>query len=145
LQHRPRDLSSARTTGCEVRVNSERRPDTTRSSAGRPRLAADDVRAEQHAEIVLAEGTMPDGTERSPTRMTEARLTLAAVAGRRGDLEPAVGLGVSALNSDRRSLPSLPMVAGELDHELRRRYPSEPAAAEYHEALRDSDKPSRRR
>ncbi len=100
------------------------------------RLAGDDVRAEQHAEIVLAEGIMPDGTERSPMRMTEARLTLAAVASRRGDLEQAVGLGVSALNSDRRSLPSLLMVSGELDHELRRRYPSEPAAAEYHEALR---------
>lgn len=100
------------------------------------RLAGDDRRAEQHAEIVLAEGVMPDGTERSPMRMTEARLTLAAVASRRGDLEQAVSLGVSALNTNRRSLPSLLMVSGELDSELRLRFPAEPAAAEFHETLR---------
>ena len=100
------------------------------------RLAGDDTGAEQHAEIVLSEGLMPDGTERSPMRMTEARLTLATVASRRGDLEQAVGLGVAALETRRRSLPSLLMVSGELDNELRRRFPGESAAAEYHEVLR---------
>jgi len=100
------------------------------------RLAADDVRAEKHAETVLREGLMPDGTERSPMRMTEARLTLAAVACRRGDLEHAVSLGVAALETTRRSLPSLLMVCGELDTELRTRFPGEPTAAAYHEALR---------
>lgn len=100
------------------------------------RLAGEDTRAEQHAEIVLSEGLMPDGTERSPMRMAEARLTLAAVASRRGDLEEAIDLGVKALTTSRRSLPSLLMVSGELDTELRRRFPTDPAAADYHEALR---------
>jgi transcriptional regulator with XRE-family HTH domain len=101
------------------------------------RLAGDDTQAEQHAEVVLTEGVMPDGTERSPMRMTEARLTLAAVASRRGDLEQAVNIGLTALNTDRRSLPSLLMVSGELDNELRRRFPGETRAAEFHEALRN--------
>lgn len=100
------------------------------------RLAGEDIRAEQHAEIVLSEGLMPDGTERSPMRMAEARLTLAAVASRRGDLEHAIDLGVKALTTARRSLPSLLMVSGELDTELRRRYPTDPTAADFHEALR---------
>ncbi len=99
------------------------------------RLAGDDDLAAHHARAVLALGTGPDG-DRAPMRMAEARLTLAAVSARAGDLEQAVTTGVSALTGDRKSLPSLLMVAGELDAELHRRYPHEPATAEFREALR---------
>jgi hypothetical protein len=99
------------------------------------RLAGDDDLAAHHARTVLAVGAGPDG-DRSPMRMAEARLTLAAVAARSGDLEQAVATGVSALSGDRKSLPSLLMVAGELDAELHRRYPNEPAADQFRDALR---------
>lgn len=68
-------------------------------------------------------------------RMAEARLTLATIASRDGDLEQAVDLGMRALTGKRRSLPSLMMVAGELDSELHRRYPDEPASEEFRESL----------
>jgi hypothetical protein len=99
------------------------------------RLARDDDLAAHHAREVLALGAGPDG-ERAPMRMAEARLTLAAVAARTGDLEQAVTTGVAALAAGRRSLPSLLMVAGELDGELHRRYPGEAAPDEFREALR---------
>ncbi|OJF13678.1 helix-turn-helix domain-containing protein [Couchioplanes caeruleus] len=100
------------------------------------RLAGDDERAARHARTVLTLGAGPDG-ERAPMRMAEARLTLAAVAARAGNLEEAVSTGVGALAAGRRSLPSLLMVAGELDVELHRRFAGEPAADGFREALRD--------
>jgi transcriptional regulator with XRE-family HTH domain len=99
------------------------------------RLAGADERAAHHARTVLDLGTGPDG-EKAPMRMAEARLTLAAVAARGGDLEQAVTTGVSALGAGRKSLPSLLMVAGELDVELHRRFPNESAADEFRDALR---------
>lgn len=68
-------------------------------------------------------------------RMAEARLTLAAVAARDGELEQAVATGIGALGGTRKSLPSLLMVAGELDGELSRRYPGETEAADFREVL----------
>ncbi|HEV7897749.1 MAG TPA: helix-turn-helix transcriptional regulator [Planosporangium sp.] len=100
------------------------------------RLAGDDDRAEQYAREVIAQGTAPDGTELSPMRMAEARLTLGVVAARRDELELAVAAGVSALTPSRQSLPSLLMVAGELDGELSQRFPGEPATRDFREALR---------
>jgi hypothetical protein len=44
--------------------------------------------------------------------------------------------GINALDVPRRSLPSLLMVAGELDGELQRRYPNETATEAFREALR---------
>ena len=99
------------------------------------RLAGDDALAAHHARTVLEMGAGPGG-DRSPMRMAEARLTLAAVAARAGDLEQAVTTGVDALTGDRKSLPSLLMVAGELDVELHRRFPNEPAADGFRQALR---------
>ena len=99
------------------------------------RLAGDDELAAHHARTVLALGAGPDG-EKAPMRMAEARLTLAAVAARSGDLEQAVATGVGALAAGRKSLPSLLMVAGELDVELHRRFPGESSADEFRDALR---------
>ena len=99
------------------------------------RLAGDDELAAHHARTVLALGAGPDG-ERAPMRMAEARLTLAAVAARAGDLEQAVATGVGALGAGRKSLPSLLMVAGELDVELHRRFPGESSADDFRDAVR---------
>ncbi|NJC64694.1 helix-turn-helix transcriptional regulator [Planosporangium flavigriseum] len=100
------------------------------------RLAGDDDRAERHAREVIAQGTGSDGVELSPMRIAEAQLTLGVVAARKGELELAVAAGLSALAVPRQSLPSLLMVAGELDSELGRRFPGEPATAEFRDALR---------
>jgi transcriptional regulator with XRE-family HTH domain len=100
------------------------------------RLAGQDDEARAHAEEVLRKGTAADGTERSPMRMAEARLTLAVVTARAGELEESVAVGASALRASRRSLPSLLMVAGELDAELTRRWPNEPRVRDFREAVR---------
>jgi hypothetical protein len=101
------------------------------------RLAGHDDLAAYHARTVLRLGAGPDG-EKAPMRMAEARLTLATVAARTGDLEQAVATGVGALRAGRKSLPSLLMVAGELELELRRRYPKEAAADEFRNAVRST-------
>jgi transcriptional regulator with XRE-family HTH domain len=100
------------------------------------RMAGDDRLAEEYARQVLANSIGPDGVEHAPMRIAEARLTLATVAARRGDLEQATTLGLEALRGPRKSLPSLLMMAGELDVELDRRYPNEPATVGFREALR---------
>jgi hypothetical protein len=68
-------------------------------------------------------------------RSAEARLTLGVVAARTGDLTQAVSHGQEALAIDRRSQPSLLMIGKELDEVLKQRYPSEPGAATFHDAL----------
>lgn len=100
------------------------------------RIAGEDDLAEQHAREVLAAGRRPDGTERSPMRMAEARITLGTVAARAGDLDRAAALGVAALGTERVSLPSLVLVASELDGELQQRFPAEPATDEFRDLLR---------
>jgi len=73
--------------------------------------------------------------ELSPMRAAEARLTLGVAAARTGDIEEAVGMGTTALAADRKSLPSLLLVANELDKELRSRYPRETASRDFHERI----------
>ncbi|QQM41139.1 tetratricopeptide repeat protein [Streptomyces liliifuscus] len=99
------------------------------------RLLGDDERAATHARSVIRISTGPDGTEISPMRSAEARLTLAVTAARTGDIDEAVGMGTMALAADRKSLPSLLLVADELDRELRSRYPREPASRDFHERI----------
>jgi transcriptional regulator with XRE-family HTH domain len=100
------------------------------------RLAGDDDLAAEHAAEVLRKGAAPDGTERSPMRMAEARLTTAVIASRKGQMEEAISIGLAALHGPRKSLPSLLMVAGELDAELSRRWPDEDAVEQFREAVR---------
>ncbi|WP_421110402.1 tetratricopeptide repeat protein [Streptomyces sp. NEAU-S77] len=95
------------------------------------RLLGDDERAATHAQEVVRLGTAPDGTEISPMRIAEARLTLGVTAARSGELEEAVSIGGRALETSRRSLPSLLMVAGELTGELEQRYPHEPLSRDF--------------
>jgi transcriptional regulator with XRE-family HTH domain len=100
------------------------------------RLAGDDDLAFDYANEILRKGTAPDGTERSPMRMAEARLTSAVVACRKGYMDHALSIGLAALQAPRKSLPSLLMVAGELDAELTNRWPDVDAVEDFREAVR---------
>jgi hypothetical protein len=95
------------------------------------RRAGEDELAQVHAREIITKSTRPDGSEHSPMRAAEARLTLGVVAARQGDLEQALVIGPDALAGDRKSLPSLLMVSRELGTELRSRYAGEHQAAEY--------------
>lgn len=95
------------------------------------RVARQDALARTYAEEVLRTGTELSGSERAPMRNAEARLTLATVAAREGDLAQAVDLGEQALSGDRKSLPSLLMVTRDLQDELTTKYANEPDAAAF--------------
>ncbi|MFJ9244153.1 XRE family transcriptional regulator [Streptomyces sp. NPDC101776] len=95
------------------------------------RLAGEDKLARTLAEEVLRAGTDFDGTERSPMRNAEARVTLGVAAARDGDLEGALILGERALQGDRQSVPSLIMTSRELAAVVRDRYSTEPTAQDY--------------
>ncbi|GAA5119954.1 hypothetical protein [Haloechinothrix salitolerans] len=99
------------------------------------RIVGENSLAAMHANEVVRKGTRPDGTEISPMRNAEARITLGVVAAREGDLEQAVSHGLNALSSSRQSRPSLTMVGSELDGTLRTRFGSEPETTEYHDAF----------
>lgn len=101
------------------------------------RLVGEDRLARSLAEEVLRAGTDFDGTERSPMRNAEARVTLGVAAAREGDLEQALIHGERALQGERRSVPSLIMTSRELAAVIRDRYANEPAAQEYLTHLHD--------
>jgi hypothetical protein len=99
------------------------------------RIAGDDELATQYARTVIKDNITPDGHELSPMRVSECRITLGIIAGREGDLEQAVGLGLAGLKDGRRSKVHLQMIAGELDQELRQRFSGEGLVVELEEAL----------
>lgn len=101
------------------------------------RLVGEDRLARTLAEEVIRTGTDFDGTERSPMRNAEARVTLGVAAAREGDLEQALIMGERALEGDRKSVPSLLMTSRELAAEMKRRYAAEPAAQDYLAHLHD--------
>lgn len=98
-------------------------------------LGTDNDAAEQLAREVLTAGTGWDGTEHSVMRNAEARVTLGTIAARRGDVDSAVDWGVQAITADRKSLPSLLMVATDLTAAINDVAPDAPAAREYHEQV----------
>ena len=83
------------------------------------RRMGEDAMATVHAREVIRKSTSPDGSLRSPMRISEAHTTLAVVSARDGDLDGAVEAGGAALDIPRRSIPSLLMVSGDLVAELR--------------------------
>lgn len=99
------------------------------------RLIGDDKLAEMHATEIIRKTMNPDGTSQSPMRTAEARLTLAVVAARNGELDEALAIADEALSIDRRSRPSLLMLGTELDEALRRYYPAEPRATDFRTTL----------
>ncbi|MDX2697153.1 XRE family transcriptional regulator [Streptomyces ipomoeae] len=101
------------------------------------RRVAEDRLAEQLADEVVRTSTTFDGTQRAPMRISEAKLTLGVVAARDGDLETALSYGEQALGSDRRSVPSLAMVASDLGGVLQQRFAQAPEAQAFLAHLRD--------
>ncbi|WP_419703757.1 hypothetical protein [Promicromonospora sp. NFX87] len=100
------------------------------------RNVGNDALATLYAQETLRAGVRPDGVERSPMRNAEARITLAVVAARAGDADAALDYGVDALAGDRRSAPSLALVAHELTQEFdRAKLTDDPRARAYAEAL----------
>ncbi|MBB5857856.1 XRE family transcriptional regulator [Amycolatopsis umgeniensis] len=92
--------------------------------------------ARELSEEVIRASTGFDRSERWPMRIAEAQITLGVVAAREGDLDEAIGLGRRALDGERKSLPSLVLVAQDLSDVLRERFGGEPEAASYLDRLR---------
>ncbi|MEV5672810.1 XRE family transcriptional regulator [Streptomyces sp. NPDC052503] len=107
------------------------RMDALRQVGGDLRLAG------QLANEVIRSGTDFDGTERSPMRIAEARVTLGVVAAREGDLDTALAYGERALAGERKSLPSLAMVASDLGRALQTNYGNSSDAQEFVAHLRE--------
>jgi tetratricopeptide (TPR) repeat protein len=82
------------------------------------RIVGEDQLAKRNADEVIQRSVNPEGVLVAPMRNTEAQLTLAVIAARRGDVEEATTLGMHSLQNGRQSRPSLLMVASELAHEL---------------------------
>jgi DNA-binding XRE family transcriptional regulator len=83
------------------------------------RIVGQDELARRNADEVIRRSVTPDGAIVAPMRKAEAELTLGVIAAREGDVDEASSLGIRALQDGRHSRPSLLMVAGELEHELR--------------------------
>ncbi|MEV2278537.1 XRE family transcriptional regulator [Nocardiopsis sp. NPDC049922] len=99
------------------------------------RRLGEDALASNLARVVIETGTDFDGTERMPMRIAEARITLGVAAAREGDLDQAIAYGDQALESGRKSIPSLLMVSRDLTEVLRNRYASEKESTEFLERL----------
>jgi tetratricopeptide (TPR) repeat protein len=100
------------------------------------RILGEDALAEIYAHEVIRASKDPGGTEHKPMRIAEAEVTLGVVAARAGDLDGALAHGRQALAGNRRSVPSLVMVSGDLADVLNRRYADERTAKRYLEELR---------
>lgn len=101
------------------------------------RILKEDALATLYAQEVLRNAMTFDGTNRSPMRAAEAHITLGVAAARAGELSKAVAHGRSAINGDRKSLPSLAMVAHDLSGLLLRDYPNEPETRDFVDELRN--------
>jgi tetratricopeptide (TPR) repeat protein len=91
--------------------------------------------AESYARDVIRLGTDATGTELSPMRNAEARVTLGVIAARQGDVEAAVDYGNRALAGRRLSIPSLLMVSSELGAVLAERHTPDAIAVDYLDQL----------
>ena len=100
------------------------------------RHVGDVGRSRALAEGVLGASTDFDGSERSPMRIAEARITLGVAAARDGDLDEALSQGRRAIEGRRRSLPSLAMVARDLTTLLAERYGDHTEARDFAVAVR---------
>jgi hypothetical protein len=93
----------------------------------------DNDRTEEHAAEVIAKHARPDGTSNAPMRTAQARMDLAIVAARRGELDQAVAYGESAFDFERQSLTDLASSSADLDNILQQRYRGEQLARDFHD------------
>lgn len=106
-------------------------------AAGINVLIEQDEEAELHAREVLTAHLRPDGSSNSPMRVADARLDLAIIYTRRGDLDAALDEGLRALDPTRRSLADLLTRGRDLAAAFDQRYPAEARTTEFRERLRD--------
>lgn len=85
----------------------------------------DDELARSYAETIISGHLRPDGSSRAPMRVANARIDLALVHARRGDLDAAVAEGSAAFEYERRSLSDLVARGGDLSSALASRYAGE--------------------
>ncbi|WP_245787102.1 helix-turn-helix domain-containing protein [Amycolatopsis saalfeldensis] len=101
------------------------------------RLVGENERAAEHAREIVRFSERPDGSDRSPMRASEARLTLATVALRERDLDGATEWARKAFSADRKSVRSLSLVADELYREVRQNFETDSAAGALREVIAD--------
>ena len=97
----------------------------------------DDRKAKEHATEVINGHLRPDGTSRAPMRTAEARLSLATVHAREGDLEGAVTFAKSAYEFDTKPMSDLLSRGQDLSRILHSRYGDHSLVAEFREYLAD--------
>jgi hypothetical protein len=85
----------------------------------------DDELAQAYAETIISGHMRPDGSSRAPMRVANARIDLALVHARRGDLDAAVSQGSAAFDYERRSLSDLVARGSDLSAALTSRYAGE--------------------
>jgi hypothetical protein len=95
----------------------------------------DDQKAKEHAEEVIRDHQRPDGSTRAPMRTAEARLSLATVQAREGDLDGAVALAKSAYEFQTKPMSDLLSRGHEFSRLLRERFGGHPLAGEFHDYL----------
>lgn len=93
------------------------------------RLSGRDDKTKEYGEIVAVQ-------ENFPMRVTQARLALAVVSAREGDLEASVGQAMAAINGERRSLPAFRLLCRQLAVELEQLYPGELLTNEFKDVVR---------
>lgn len=92
--------------------------------------------ARELSDEVIRVSTDFNGTQRWPMRVAEAQITLGVVAAREGDLDEAISYGQRAISGERKSLPSLALVATDLGNVLSKNYSGNSDAHDYLEQLR---------
>jgi tetratricopeptide (TPR) repeat protein len=95
----------------------------------------DDDLARSYAETIISGHVRPDGSSRAPMRVANARMDLALVHARRGDLDAAVAEGTAAFDYERRSLSDLVARGGDLSAALTSRYGGERLVDEFLDRL----------
>jgi len=92
----------------------------------------DDQRAKEHAVEVIDEHLRPDGSTRAPMRTAEARLSLATISAREGNLDGAVSWAKSAYEFDTKPMSDLLSRGKDLDRLLKYLFGQHPLTAEFH-------------
>jgi hypothetical protein len=105
------------------------------------RLIGDDQLTQMYAREIIGKTITPDGRVIAPMRRAESMLTLGVVAARAGDLGSAIEYGNEALSIDRKSQPSLRMVASELTDVLSEKFADKPSARDFQRLVEELTRP----
>jgi transcriptional regulator with XRE-family HTH domain len=93
------------------------------------RLSGRDDMTKEYGELVVTQNKFP-------MRVTQARLALALVSAREGDLEASVSQAMDAITENRRSLPAFKLLNRQLAIELQQRFPGENLTNDFVEVVR---------